>query len=81
MEAWSIEDNGDGICFNVFCYNVQPRITIDYSNGDNWESNKQNDNNEASQGETYILNTKSIQILKDWLEYKQKQKLQQEHLQ
>lgn len=35
MEGWSLEDNGVGVCFNVFCYNVQPGITIDYSNGDN----------------------------------------------
>ena len=34
MEAWSLEDNGLGICFNVFCYNVQPGISIDYFNGD-----------------------------------------------
>lgn len=34
IEAYSIEDNGEGICFNVFCYNVQPGITIDYSNGE-----------------------------------------------
>lgn len=34
MEARSVEDDGDGILFNVFCYNVQPGITIDYSNGD-----------------------------------------------
>ena len=35
MEALSMEDNGDGICFNVFCYNVQPGIIIDYSDGSN----------------------------------------------
>lgn len=34
MEAWSVEDNGAGICFNVFCYNIQPGIIIDYSTGD-----------------------------------------------
>lgn len=34
MEAYSIEDNGDGICFNVYCYNVQPGITINYDTGD-----------------------------------------------
>ena len=34
MEGWSVEDDGDGICFNVYCYNVQPGIKIDYSNGD-----------------------------------------------
>lgn len=34
MEGWSVEDNGDGICFNVFAYNVQPDIVIDYVNGE-----------------------------------------------
>jgi len=33
MEAWSVEDNGDGICFNVFIYNAQPGIIIDYATG------------------------------------------------
>ena len=34
IEARSIEDGGEGICFNVFCYNVQPNIKIDYHTGD-----------------------------------------------
>lgn len=34
MEAYSVEDEGDGICFNVFVYNVQPGIHIDYATGD-----------------------------------------------
>jgi DNA-entry nuclease len=34
MEGWSVEDNGEGICFNVYCYNVQPGIIIDYATGD-----------------------------------------------
>lgn len=33
MEAWSVEDNGKGVCFNVFVYNVQPGIRIDYADG------------------------------------------------
>lgn len=33
MEAYSVEDNGEGISFNVYCYNVQPEITIDYATG------------------------------------------------
>ena len=37
MEAESVEDGGAGICFNVYVYNVQPDITIDYATGDNWE--------------------------------------------
>ena len=34
MEGYSVEDNGDGICYNVYCYNVQPGIKIDYATGD-----------------------------------------------
>ncbi len=33
IEAYSVEDNGDGICFNVYCYNAQPGITINYADG------------------------------------------------
>ncbi len=43
MEACSVEDDGEGICFNVFCYNVQPGVEIDYLTGRSWaaESNKE----------------------------------------
>lgn len=34
MEGYSVEDEGDGICFNVFVYNVQPGIHIDYETGE-----------------------------------------------
>ena len=37
MEAWSVEDNGKGIHFNVYCYNVQPGIVIDYATGESYE--------------------------------------------
>ena len=43
MEAWSIDDNGDGVCFCVYCYNVQPGITIDYKTGRNWISEQDDD--------------------------------------
>ncbi len=33
IEAYSVEDSGEGICFNVYCYNVQPDIIIDYTDG------------------------------------------------
>ena len=33
MEAYSIEDEGEGICFNVYCYNVQPDVKINYATG------------------------------------------------
>jgi DNA-entry nuclease len=35
IEAKSVEDNGKGIQFNVYCYNVQPRVKIDYATGEN----------------------------------------------
>ena len=34
MEAMSVKDRGEGIEYNVFCYNVQPGISIDYATGD-----------------------------------------------
>lgn len=33
MEAYSVEDKGKGVSFNVYCYNVQPGIEINYSDG------------------------------------------------
>lgn len=55
MEGWSVEDEGEGICFNVFCYNVQPGVTIDYATGENHLS----ESSETENAETYILNTNS----------------------
>ena len=59
MEGKSVEDNGEGILFNVFVYNVQSGVEIDYMTGDSKlteaggsESSEQN----SAEGE-YILNT------------------------
>lgn len=38
MEGWSVEDEGAGICFHVYCYNVQPGIEINYADGTSWET-------------------------------------------
>ena len=38
MEAWSVEDNGAGLCFHVYVFNVQPGIEIDYSDGSSREA-------------------------------------------
>ncbi len=57
MEGYSVEDNGAEICFNVFAYNAQPGITIDYATG---VSSLKNDSNGEKQDEetvvTYIIN-------------------------
>ena len=34
IEAWSVEDGGADVCFNVYCYNVQPGVEIDYATGE-----------------------------------------------
>ncbi len=36
MEAESVEDQGESVQFNVYCYNVQPGVEIDYATGENW---------------------------------------------
>ena len=54
MEAWSVEDNGEGICFNVFVYNIQPGIMIDYATG---ESKLAEEQQAQSVSGAYILNT------------------------
>ncbi len=38
IEALSMETEEDGICCNLFLYNVQPGIEIDYSTGENWRA-------------------------------------------
>ena len=37
LEGWSVEDNGEDICFCVYAYNAQPGIIIDYATGDSRE--------------------------------------------
>ena len=66
MEAYSIEDDGEGICFNVFCYNVQPGIVINYYDG---TSRRESDpeipgNSDVEEINTFILNTSSKVIHK-----------------
>ena len=59
MEAESVEDKGDGILYNVFCYNVQPGITIDYKTGDSSESGDMPVQTKAASVSEFVLNTNS----------------------
>lgn len=52
MEGWSVEDNGEGICFHIFAYNVQPGITIDYATGESALAPVA-----AEEEKDYVLNT------------------------
>ncbi len=56
MEAWSVEDDGAGICFNVYCYNIQPGVEIDYLSGENWAVSQPKADVIAT---VYILNVNS----------------------
>lgn len=71
MEGYSVEDNGEGICYNIFAYNAQPGIAIDYATGESWLD----DSVGAVEGETsttttteepavmeYVLNTNSMKF-------------------
>ena len=66
IEAYSVEDNGYGICFNVFVYNVQPDIGLDYATGESWlnDGSEELPEDEGSAGveKDYILNTNSKKI-------------------
>lgn len=62
MQAYSVEDNGQGISFNVYCYNVQPGVAIDYATGDNQavaSSSVTLTSSDEADKKTYIVNTKT----------------------
>ena len=71
MEAWSVEDNGEGVCFCVYLYNVQPEVVIDYATG---ESYLEADGGPTTEGEQttqpddgllhLVLNTSSKRVHK-----------------
>ena len=48
MEAYSIADKGESICFNVYCYNVQPGVTINYATGASTGPTEQTDSSTST---------------------------------
>ena len=54
MEGYSVEDEGDGICFCVYAYNVQPGITIDYATGDSWLSSEKGNSDSSPGGNSAV---------------------------
>ena len=64
MEGWSVEDEGEGVCFHVFAYNVQPGINIHYLSGLSWAEGDEppilpSEPTEGQVEANYVLNTKS----------------------
>lgn len=62
MEGYSVEDEGKGIKYNAFCYNVQPGIEIDYATGDNRLAGGADATTTGMPECTYVLNTSSKKI-------------------
>lgn len=56
MEALSVEDKGTGISFNVYVYNVQPGVEIDYATGESW---LEGESRPEAPETAYVLNTSS----------------------
>lgn len=59
MEGYSVEDNGKGICYNVYCYNNQPGIEIDYKTGESKATSEKYIFDDEGITETFIVNTGS----------------------
>lgn len=79
MEAYSVEDLGKGVCFHVFCFNVQPYISIDYASGESWVTEEATEEavEETTEAYTeatstsdnqiqYILNTNTHKFHETW---------------
>lgn len=71
MEGYSVEDNGEGICFNIYAYNAQPGIAIDYATGESWLDESvgvMEGESPSTSGESivvdYVLNTNSMKFHK-----------------
>ena len=59
MEGKSVEDDGEAVCFNVYVYNCQPGVEIDYATGNSWLAGEEPGGAVNEPAVTYILNTSS----------------------
>lgn len=62
MEAYSVEDGGAGVCFNVYCYNVQPGIVIDYATGESALDEASQAQGEGLSGHSYVCNVNTMKF-------------------
>ena len=63
MEAFSLEDSGEGICYCIYAYNVQPGVRIDYLTGENEADGSVTAESEVSEEDClYVLNTRTQKI-------------------
>ena len=57
MEALSVEDNGKGISYNVYVYNIQPGVEINYATGESRQASSAQRKEGDTDGTSYVLNT------------------------
>ncbi len=70
MEGYSVEDNGRGVCFNVYAFNAQPGVSINYKNGNSKLIAAKNESSASSNSSShpvsdssrYILNTNTMKF-------------------
>lgn len=59
MEGYSVEDNGAGVNFCVFCYNVQPSVEINYADGESSQNSSTNKDSGSNSSTDKVSNTNS----------------------
>ena len=59
IEAMSVEDNGAGIQFHIFAYNIQPGVVINYQTGESIAEKSDDGETYSDNEQLYILNIKS----------------------
>ena len=72
MEAYSVEDNGEALCYCVYVYNNQPGIQINYLTGDSWEDGTVPpviEDNESNEPVKYFINTQTEKFHKSTCRY------------
>lgn len=62
MEGYSVEDGGEGVCFHVYCYNVQPGVVIDYETGENHAEGRTTSSALVDEAGDFVVNTSSKKI-------------------
>lgn len=65
MEAYSVEDDGKGVEFNVYCYNVQPDIEIDYKTGNSKYVGNETETTDNGEKQKYIVNISTKKFHKE----------------
>lgn len=56
MEAYSIDDAGMSVAFNVFVHNIQPGVSIDYATGKSWREEESGDSAATNREAAYVVN-------------------------